>query len=161
MGGALANNLLKAKGNEVGKSLVDENSYDFYEILKNKKLVLPDDVVVESESKLLNKNIDEVEKHDVIVDIGRESTAFLVEFVKKSKFVVWNGPLGKSELGDNSATSTVLKSFSKSKQESVLGGGDLVSFVKDEKDFSFVSTGGGAMLEFLVNGTLPGIKALE
>ncbi|MFZ3011662.1 MAG: phosphoglycerate kinase [Minisyncoccia bacterium] len=149
VGGALANYLLKAKGCEIGKSLVDENKYDVTKILNSSKLILPTDFVVEN---------------DAIVDIGDESVKNLAAIIKKSKLILLNGPLGKYEEGETKATKKVLKLIASSKAESIIGGGDTVTMVSKMKmanKFSFVSTGGGATLDFLVNGTLPGIKALK
>ena len=148
VGGALANYLLKAKGYKIGKSLVDEKKYDVSKILNNPKLILPTDFVV---------------KNEAIVDVGKESVKNLGILIKKSKLILFNGPLGKYEDGETKATMKVLKLIANSKAESVVGGGDTVSLIskmKIQNKFSFVSTGGGATLEFLANGTLPGIKAL-
>ncbi len=164
IGGALLNDFLKAKGYEVGKSLIDNSNYGIEKILKNKKLILPVDVVVKSSGKLINKGVTEVLKDEIILDIGSESIKMIEPYIKKSKLILWNGPLGKYEAGGGGATKKVLKFVAKSKAESIIGGGDtveLISEMKMEKDFSFVSTGGGATLDFLANGTLPGIKALE
>jgi phosphoglycerate kinase len=149
IGGALANDFLKAKGYNVGKSLVSDTNYGVKKLLKNKKLILPTDFVV---------------KNEAIVDIGKESVKNLAMIIKKSKLILWNGPLGKYEDGGAEATKKILKLVALSKAESIIGGGDtitLVSEMKMENKFSFVSTGGGATLDFLANGTLPGIKALE
>ncbi|OGI67905.1 phosphoglycerate kinase [Candidatus Nomurabacteria bacterium RIFCSPHIGHO2_01_FULL_42_15] len=168
IGGALANDFLKAKGYEVGKSLIDDANYDITEELKNKKLILPVDAVVKSGDKLVNKKIDEVGKHEIILDVGSETTKNLASIIKDSKFILWNGPLGKYEAGGGGATKEILKLVADSKAESIIGGGDLVSVLSSLKANSykqkanlFVSTGGGATLDFLANGTLPGIKALE
>jgi len=163
IGGALANDFLKAKGYEVGKSLVDNTDYDIKKILKNKKLILPVDVIVKSKNKLINKKVSEIKKDENILDIGKQSIKNLAPLIKKSKLILWNGPLGKYEAGGAGATKKILKLVAQSKAESIIGGGDTVSLVSEmqmEKKFSFVSTGGGATLEFLANGTLPGIKAL-
>lgn len=163
IGGALANDFLKAKGCEVGQSLVSDTNYGIEELLKNPKLILPVDVVVKSGNKLINKKCNEVEKDESILDIGEETVKNLTLLVKNSKFILWNGPLGKYEAGGAKATKEILKLVADSKAESIIGGGDtvaLISEMKMEKDFSFVSTGGGATLDFLANGTLPGIKAL-
>lgn len=87
--------------------------------------------------------------------------------IKKSKFILWNGPLGKYEDKGGKATKQVLEFVLKSKAEIIIGGGDIVSVFSSLKPSSsqlepnlFVSTGGGATLDFLANGTLPGIKAL-
>lgn len=149
VGGALANDFLKAKGSKIGKSLVSNAGFEIIKLLKNKKLILPTDFV---------------KKGGVIIDIGEKSVKELESIIKKSKFILWNGPLGKYENGGAKATIKILKSIANSKAETILGGGDtvaLVSKLKMEKKFSFVSTGGGATLDFLANGTLPGIKALR
>ncbi len=149
VGGALANDFLKAKGYNVGKSLVDDTNYGIGGILKNKKLILPTDFVT---------------KKEAIIDIGKESVKNLEAVIKKSKLILWNGPLGKYEDGGAMATKKILKFVGNSKAESIIGGGDtvaLISEMKMQKKFSFVSTGGGATLDFLANGTLPGIKALH
>jgi phosphoglycerate kinase len=163
VGGALANDFLKAKGYEVGKSLVDEAKYDIEKIIKNKKLILPTDVVIKSGDKFINKKITEVKKDEIIVDIGEETVRTLAPIIKKSKLILWNGPLGKYEAGGAKSTKQILKLVADSKAESIIGGGDTVALItemKMEGEFSFVSTGGGATLDFLANGTLPGIKAL-
>lgn len=164
VGGALENDFLKAKGCSVGKSLVDDTNFDIKKLLKNKKLILPVDVVVESQNRLINKKINEVGEDEYILDIGSESVKNLALLIKKSKLILWNGPLGKYEDGGAKSSKEVLKLVANSKAESIIGGGDtvaLMSKIKIEKRFSFVSTGGGAMLDFLTQGTLPGIKALE
>lgn len=164
IGGALLDDFLKAEGYEVGKSLVDDTGYGIDKILKNKKLILPIDVVVKDGEKLINKKVSEVTKGETILDIGSESVKMIEPYIKKSKLILWNGPLGKYEAIGGGATSKILKIVASSKAESIIGGGDTVALVsknKMEKDFSFVSTGGGATLDFLANGTLPGIKALK
>ena len=169
IGGALANDFLKAEDDEVGKSLVDDTNYGINQILKNKKLILPVDVVVRSGYKLIDKKVNEVEKDEIILDIGSQTIENLKLLIKKSKLILWNGPLGKYEDGGDVATKEVLKLVVGSKAESIIGGGDLVSvfsLLKKPRSYKlkpnlFVSTGGGATLDFLANGTLPGIKALE
>jgi phosphoglycerate kinase len=149
VGGALAHDFLKAKGCPIGKSLVSDKNYGIEKLLKNKKLILPTDFIM---------------KDNVIVDIGEETVKNLALLIKKSKLILWNGPLGKYEDGGAKATKKILKLVAISKAESILGGGDTVALINDmkmDKKFSFVSTGGGAMLDFLANGTLPGIKALR
>lgn len=156
IGGALANNFLEAKGCEIGKSLVEEKKYNLKNLLKNKKLILPEDVVIENE---------------VILDIGNKSVKNLEKLIKKSKLILWNGPLGKYEDGGEKATKKTMDFLLKQKgKEIIIGGGDLVSLVSKPKLEArtsnlkanlFISTGGGATLDFLANGTLPGIKALK
>ncbi len=164
IGGALANDFLKARGYEVGKSLVDDTNYGIEKILNNKKLILPVDVLVKSGDKLVNKNVSNVGKDEIILDIGSKSIENLGEIIKKSKLILWNGPLGKYEDGGDQSTRKILKLVADSNTESIIGGGDTVELISEEKmedKFSFVSTGGGATLDFLANGSLPGIKALE
>lgn len=164
IGGALANDFLKAKGCEIGKSLTDNTKIPDF-ILNNKKLILPVDVVVLAGKKIINKKISEVKKNEVIIDIGKESVKLAESYIKKAKLILWNGPLGKyEEKSGDIATKKLLKSVASLKAESIIGGGDIVSIVsklKLEKKISFVSTGGGATLDFLANGTLPGIKVLK
>jgi len=167
IGGALLNDFLKAKGYEVGKSLVYD-SKGIGDILKNNppaqagKLILPIDVVVKSGNKLINKKVTEVQKNEIILDIGSDSIKTIGPYIKKSKLILWNGPLGKYEDRGDKATKKILNLISLSKAETIIGGGDLVSCISKSKIKSnmFVSTGGGATLDFLANGTLPGIKAL-
>ena len=164
IGGALLNDFLKAKGYPVGTSLVSEESYGIEELLKNKKIILPTDVVVRSGSSLLNRKADRVGKDEFILDVGPDSVENFIPLISKAKLILWNGPLGVYESGGGEATKKLLKAVVRSKAESIIGGGDtiaLVSEMKLEKKFTFVSTGGGATLDFLANGTLPGIKALK
>lgn len=163
IGGALANDFLKKSGYEVGQSLVDDTDYNIAKILKNKKLILPVDVMIKKGDELVNKKVDEVNKDEIILDIGSETVENLAPLIKKSKLILWNGPLGKYEAGGAESTKKILKLVADSKAECIIGGGDTVALItemKIEKEFSFVSTGGGATLEFLSSGTLPGIKAL-
>lgn len=162
VGGALASDFFKAKGYEVGLSVVGE-SVGIEKILRNKKLILPVDVLVSCESGFVVKKIDFINKNDVIIDIGPETVEVLKKQIKNSKLILWNGPLGRYENGGAGSTKKILKSIAGIKTESIIGGGDtvaLISQMKMEKKFSFVSTGGGATLDFLANGKLPGIKAL-
>jgi phosphoglycerate kinase len=163
IGGAILNVFFKAKGYEIGKSVVDDLNYGVKDILKNKKLILPIDVLVQSGNRLINKKADQVRKNEYILDIGSESVKMIKPYIQKSKLILWNGPLGKYENGGDIATEKILKLVAHSGAESIIGGGDIVSIVsklKIENKFTFVSTGGGATLEFLAKGTLPGIKAL-
>ncbi len=149
IGGALVNDFLKAKGYEMGQSLVGDTNFGIKELLKNNKLILPTDFI---------------KRNGIILDIGKKSVQNLASLIKKSKLIIWNGPLGKYEDGGAEATKRILKLVANSKAETIIGGGDtvaLISEMKMENKFSFVSTGGGATLDFLANGTLPGIKALR
>ncbi|MDD3662820.1 MAG: phosphoglycerate kinase [Candidatus Pacebacteria bacterium] len=164
IGGALANNLFKIKGYEIGKSLVSEDNFQINSFLKNKNLVLPIDVLAWDGKKTHVAKPDEIKPEESIVDVGPETILFLKKIIMEAGFVLWNGPLGKYEDGFGKGTEELLKIISNSKAESVVGGGDTVSIIskmKIENKFSFISTGGGATLDFLSKETLPGIKALK
>lgn len=164
IGGALANNFFKELGLEVGKS-VTEKGLNIKDLVKSKKIFLPIDAVVKNiHGNVSVKNLNEVLPEDFILDAGPKSVELLKKFAAKSKFVLWNGPLGYYEDGFSKGTEDFLKALSKTKTKSIVGGGDTVTMVSKlglDKKFSFVSTGGGAMLEFLAKGTLPGIEALK
>jgi phosphoglycerate kinase len=101
---------------------------------------------------------------ETIVDVGPETLKMLEGLVEKASFVLWNGPLGKYEDGFGSGTEKLIKIIAKAKTDSVIGGGDTVSMIskiKLESSLGFVSTGGGATLDFLAKGTLAGIKVLK
>ncbi|OGI76562.1 phosphoglycerate kinase [Candidatus Nomurabacteria bacterium RIFCSPHIGHO2_02_FULL_33_12] len=164
VGGALANTLLKERGYEIGKSLNEDDIKGLKQLVKNPKLLLPMDVVVErgktSLKKLNTVGIEEVEKKDTIIDVGTETLTRLIPLINSAKLIVFNGPIGKIEDG----TKDLLKLLAKSKAEVIIGGGDtdeVINELKMRDKFTFVSTGGGATLEFLAHGTLPGIKALK
>ncbi len=164
IGGALMNDFFLAKGYEVGVSLVDKGNFQLPSLMKHKNLLLPVDVEVLKASKHRFCKPTEVDKEENIVDIGPETVKVLEDLVMKAKFILWNGPLGKYESSFGVATEKLLKTISKSHAKSIIGGGDtvaLVSKLKLEDKLGFVSTGGGAALDFLAKGTLPGIKALK
>jgi phosphoglycerate kinase len=163
VGGALANDLLKAKGVDVGHSLVSTTNIDIREFLSG-KLILPVDVVAKNGDVTSVKEIDQVRDGDVIVDVGPKSISNLQKEVNDSKFVLWNGPLGNYELGFKQGTDDLAKCIAESPATTIVGGGDTVASISELKlneKFTFVSTGGGAMLDFLANETLPGIEALN
>lgn len=163
LGGALSNDALKAKGFEVGKSMVDETGYDISGVVENEKIIIPVDVTIQVENKLVNKGVDEVGPEETILDVGEDTLRKLKLYIDQAKLILWNGPLGKYEVGGERGTKLALQMVADSKAKSIIGGGDtvaLISEMKMENKFSFVSTGGGATLEFLSKGTLPGIEAL-
>lgn len=163
VGGAIANDFFKARGYEVGTSLVDNGSFQITSLLKHKNLILPPDVEVIKGKKNRFTKPNDVAKDENIVDVGPASMELLKELIGKAKFILWNGPLGKTGL-PNQSTESILKLIVKSNANSIIGGGDTVMYVsklKLESKLGFVSTGGGATLEFLAKGTLPGIKVLK
>lgn len=161
--GALANDFFKAQGYAVGKSLTSGTVPGIKTLLAKKNLFLPVDVITSSGKKRVVKLPEAVSKNDVIADIGPMSVALLELLVGKSKTVLWNGPMGKYEDGFAGATETILQTLANSRAETIVGGGDTVALVSKLKlgnKLSFVSTGGGATLDYLAHSTLPGIKAL-
>ncbi len=161
VGGALMNPFFKAEGLEVGKSPADDYGEDLNLLRKNKKLVLPADVLVNDG---VVRKVNEIKKKDILRDIGPESLEKLKELISASKEILFNGPLGNYELGFDKTTKEALLAITRTQAHSVVGGGDtlaIVSRLKIENKLSFVSNGGGAMIEFLSSGTLPGIEALK
>lgn len=162
--GALSNDVYKLRGYEIGTSLVSKEVLDLRGIADNPKLYVPVDVTALVGEDVVGKAVDSLEVTERIVDIGTESLNDLREEIKKSAFVLWNGPLGEYESGFDKGTIALAQMIAESDVESIIGGGDslvLISKLGLIERFSFVSTGGGAMLKFLADGTLPGIEALN
>lgn len=161
VGGALANSLLNAEDISVGKSTHEASTAEMKFVISRKNLALPSDAVVKK-NKLI-KNIKEIGKSDVICDIGPHTIEVLEKVIANSNFIVFNGPVGLYEDGFSFGTEQILKAMAKSKAKTILGGGDTVDLVTKlglRDSFTFVSTGGGAMIDYLAYGTLPGIEAL-
>jgi len=164
IGGALSNDFFKAKGYSVGTSLVSDTPPDLDGLLGNPKLRIPIDVIAGSFEKTAVKKVSEVSDNDYIFDAGPETAQLLEKLVNEAAFVLWNGPLGQYDDGFTKQTTTLAKSIINSNIDAVIGGGDTVAAISGlhpEHSRAFISTAGGAMLEFLLNGTLPGIEALK
>lgn len=164
IGGALANQIFKEKGHEIGSSFVEKKKYNLPSIVKSPKIMLPNDVLVVSDGEKHITLPDKVLKKDKIVDIGPKTVKNLETKIKKAKMILWNGPLGESSNNFDVSTKKIIHAIARTKAISIIGGGDtseVISKLKMGDKFTFVSTGGGATLDFLVSGTLPGIKALE
>lgn len=158
--GALANDFYKAKGLEVGHSLVSDG-VDLSSLVNESKIILPIDVVVEDKSVVKAENVSKDQK---IMDDGPESLAQLADLIKNAKAILWNGPLGNYELGFTQPTIDVAQMIADSGALSLVGGGDTLAAISSlglESKFTFISTGGGAMLDFLANETLPGLEVLK
>ncbi|MDB5254461.1 MAG: Phosphoglycerate kinase [Parcubacteria group bacterium] len=148
VGGALAHNFFKEQGVDIKQSLVSEGEFELSSLIQSGKIMLP---------------ADPLWKDEKIKDAGPETIALLETKIKDSKFILWNGPLGNYEEGFKEGTLAVAKLLSECNAEVIVGGADTLAAIKELNlfdSFSFVSTGGGAMLDFLANKTLPGIEAL-
>ena len=175
--GAMANNFIKHKGYNIGKSMVEENQENLLEdIIKQCKtnncdLVLPQDVLVAKNhnSKGQLKNLDKIDDTDLILDIGEKTIQNIFKIIDESKTILWNGPAGYFEVKEFSAGSNkIAQKISENTKNkfliSIAGGGDTVSAINKfgcSDGFTYISTAGGAFLELLEGKVLPGIKALE
>ncbi|MFA6339116.1 MAG: phosphoglycerate kinase [Candidatus Paceibacterota bacterium] len=162
--GALANDFFKIQGYETGKSKVSSKQFDFKKMLDTQKISIPNDVRVKNDQGVFVKLPSEVLKDDTIVDAGPETLLKFKDMISKSAFILWNGPLGAYEDGFSEGTEGVAKLIAERGVVSIVGGGDTLASIEKlgiEDKFSFVSTAGGAMLDFLANETLPGIEALK
>ncbi len=178
VGGGIANTFLMATGKPVGKSLVEPDLVDECKKVlavmeaQGKKLPLPVDVVVakgfSDEAEYRICDVEDVQKDEMILDVGPKTSHLLDEILGQAKTIIWNGPLGVFEmdhfkegtekLAETIATATENGAFS------IVGGGDTIAAVKKfgiDKRVSYISTGGGAFLEFLEGKTLPAIAVLE
>ncbi len=163
IGGALSNDILKGQGKNIGKSLVSKTEINLDNVLGSKKLMEVVDVVVENDGNVETKNVEDILDEDNIMDAGVETIKLWEEKIRDGAFVLWNGPLGNFEAGYDKGTLALAQAIASSDAESIVGGGDTLSAIKKlnlESGFSFISTGGGATLDFLANETLPGIEAL-
>jgi phosphoglycerate kinase len=179
VGGAMANTFLFAQGKSVGKSLCEPDLADMArEIMaqaqaKNCELVLPVDVVVAKEFKedadREVASVDAVKADDMILDLGPETVDLIAGKIEAAKTLVWNGPLGAFETRPfDTATVEAARFAAKRVVENglvaVAGGGDTVAALNHAqaaRDFTYISTAGGAFLEWLEGKTLPGVAALE
>ncbi len=180
IGGALGTTFNYALGGKVGNSLYEADQKDTaLEILEYAKqndceVLLPLDKGVAKEftrdAKRANKNFNEIEDDDVIIDAGEETTKRDIEVIRSAATVIWNGTVGMAEwmptwsYGSFALAKAIAEQTRAGKLESIVGGGDTVAAleacgVKD--DITYVSTGGGAFLEFIEGRTLPGIAILE
>ena len=163
VGGALANDILKAKGFNIGKSLFSKTDVDLSKVVESNKLLEVVDAVVQNEKGVETKSVKDVSDEDNIMDAGVETIKIWEEKIRDGAFVLWNGPLGNFEAGFDKGTLALAQAIASSDAESIVGGGDTLSAIKKlnlESAFSFISTGGGATLDFLANETLVGIQAL-
>ena len=163
IGGAIANDFLKGKGYPVGDSLVSPVDLKDNPLLERENIILPVDVVVGGEGGKREVLIEHVKSDDIILDVGPRTVELLEPYIERAETILWNGPLGNYEAGFDGATHACAELVAKSNAFSIVGGGDTVTAIETlglEDSFGFISTSGGAMLDFLEHKTLPGIEAL-
>lgn len=163
--GALANDVFKARGLPIGRSLISAE-LPGEDVLTNPHFLAPNDVTVERLDKQSRvKKPEDVEADDKIMDIGPASLAQIAPYIAGAKFILWNGPTGLYEAGYGQWTHAIAELISESSAQKVIGGGDTIAVIEEsgmpQEGLGFLSTGGGAMLEYLMEGTLPGLEALN
>jgi phosphoglycerate kinase len=163
VGGGIANTFLLAAGKPIGRSLAEPDlAGEAKRIMKKTKVPLPSDVVVESGKP---KPVEAVGKDEMILDIGPETSKAFATELKKAGTIVWNGPVGVFEKEPFSrGTQALAKAIAGSAAFSIAGGGDTVAAIhkfKVDKRIDYISTAGGAFLEFLEGKRLPAVAALE
>jgi len=162
IGGALANNFFKTKGIEVGKSVVDETVVD----VASPKIVLPVDIVVTDNKNSKAGNVmplGDIALNQMIIDIGPKSAEEFAKIIEEAEMVIWNGPMGLCEVEEFANGTEIVAQAVALARKSVVGGGDTIAAANKFgllDRYGFVSTGGGAMLEFLADKKLPGLEAL-
>ena len=171
IGGGMAYTFLKAKGYNIGKSLLDEEKIDFCINLLNKtnKIVLPVDSLVAKEinedAKVVVKDNNNFDENDIGLDIGPKTVEVFKKYLQESKTIIWNGPVGYFEIpAFASGTKALAQIISELDVTSIVGGGDTASALINmgyKNKFTHISTGGGASLELLEGKELPGIKIIE
>lgn len=164
IGGALANDIFKARGYEVGTSLVSEVSLKNAPFLQSKKLLTPIDVIVDGPNGRQIKAPTAVTKDEKILDCGPMTIDMLAAYIENAKTILWNGPFGAYELGYTQSTEITARHIAAADAYSVLGGGDTVAAVEKMRInelFGFVSIGGGSMLTFLEHGSTPVLDLLK
>ena len=175
VGGGIANTFLLAEGKPIGKSLAEHDLVDEAKKIMAKMAAkggvvpLPTDVVVASEfaadAKATVKSVDDVAADDMILDIGPQSAAALAGLLKAAGTIVWNGPVGVFEFDQFAGgTEALAKAIAQSKAFSIAGGGDTLAAIAKfgiTDDIGYISTGGGAFLEFLEGKTLPAVAVLQ
>ena len=175
--GGMANNLIKYMGHNIGKSLQEENTdliiKEIFSLSKteNCKIVYPDDIVVAKDlsGSPKTKELNEVSSDEMILDIGPKTIKIINNIIDQSNTILWNGPAGYFEnpnfaIGSIKIAEKIIENNKANKIYSVAGGGDTVSLLNSLNaigNFNFVSTAGGAFLEYLEGKVLPGIKALN
>jgi phosphoglycerate kinase len=163
VGGALANDIYKARGYEVGTSLVSDIDLRQSALVTDARIQVPVDVVVDGPHGRRTCRPDAVLPTESILDAGPETIAQLSPLIRRAKTILWNGPLGNYEAGFGAQTEALAQMVAAAPGYSLIGGGDTIAAVEKlelQDNISFMSTAGGAMLTFLEAGTLPAIDAV-
>ncbi|MEK7520164.1 MAG: phosphoglycerate kinase [Patescibacteria group bacterium] len=171
LGGIIANFVLKVKGIAIGKSVVSEEASGWLRELNwtSSKLHLPVDVVVAREvsehTKTATVGVGNVGDDEMILDIGRDTCELFSHITERAGTIIWNGPMGFFELSPFAdGTIALAKAMARSRAFTIAGGGDSVVVLNElglSDNINFMSTGGGAMLDFLADEPMPGIEALQ
>jgi phosphoglycerate kinase len=165
LGGALANDVIKARGLPFGGSLVSEMPVPV-EVAADDRLQIPQDAIFAESGINAERSglVVDIRSSEGIIDIGPATAADWSERVRGASFVLWNGPMGVYEQGYRDGTDMLAKALATSGARAVVGGGDTIAALnKQQFDPAkvFISTGGGAMLYYLSEGTLPALEALK
>lgn len=170
VGGGIANTFLAAAGHPVGKSLCEHDLIaDAQALMQKTTIPIPTDVVVAREfsesADATIKQAADVAEDDMILDIGPDSAAALAEMLKTARTIIWNGPVGVFEIDQfGGGTEVLSRAIADSDGFSIAGGGDTLAAVDKygiEQQVSYISTGGGAFLEYVEGKTLPAVAMLE
>ena len=165
LGGALANDVIKARGLPFGGSLISDIPVPV-DVASNERLVVPTDAIFAEEGSNAERSgfVVDIRAGEGIIDIGPATSKQWAGKVSKASFVLWNGPMGIYEQGYRDGTDVLAAELVRSGVPAVVGGGDTAAAVSKfsfDPQKVFISTGGGAMLQFLADGTLPAIEALK
>ena len=174
LGGGIANTFIKASGYNIGNSLHEESMLNIAQSMLSdavKSCQIPEiiDVVVakefSSQSRANTKMIEEVASDDLILDIGPKTAEIFSKIISQAQTIIWNGPLGVFEFDQfGLGTKAIAKAIAQSKGFSAAGGGDTLAAIEKYEivdDISYISTGGGAFLEFIEGKPLPSVEALK
>lgn len=163
IGGALAHDIWRARGYQLGKSLVSDVDLSKSALISAPNLLLPIDVTVVSPKHTRVTTPDDVASDETILDAGPKTVAMLASYANAARTVLWNGPLGSYERGFATTTEQFARVIADAPGHSIVGGGDTIASIESlclSDQFDFLSTAGGAMLSFLETGSLPAIEAV-